>query len=253
MDDYFDQQAAGDLKHAPEAKNTATPQPAEATQPPAPETAHDHGTAPSIKAAVQELLKCGLVEHTNKPNIYKSLVRDAITVNTILEPLDFKLQIDDIRGLAFLTIPMAGANDDSEDNWQHPLLRRQRLTTEQSLLIAILRQRFMAYEQECGIGAAAARIDFDELRSQLDLYLGEYGSDERSRKRLSNLLDQLHGHGITNGPDKENQIHIRPIIVHLANPQQLELLIHHFKQLAVNHPAEATPHPEPETDNDHAE
>lgn len=250
MDDYFDQQTAGDMEHYPEAESASAPQTPEAS--PTSETEADHGTAPSIKAAVQELLKYGLVEHASKPNIYKNLVRETISVNTILEPLDFKLQIDDIRGLAYLTLAKTDADDDGENNWQHPLLRRQRLTTEQSLLMGMLRQLFMAHEQECGIGAAAARVDFDELRSQLDLYLGEYGSDERSRKRLSNLLDQLHGHGITNGPDKENQIHIRPIIVHLANPQQLELLIHHFRQLAVNHPAEAMAQSKPETDHDHA-
>lgn len=234
MDDYFDQRAA------PKADNSApeTGPPGTAETPPeiGANTEVDTGTAQPVKAAVQELLKWGLIEHTAKPNIYRTLQRDYSSVAAILEPLDLSLQIDDTRGIAFLKIAATAATD-SDEAWSHPLLRRLRLTTEQSLLVAILRQVFMAYEQESGIGAAGARIDFDELRAQFDLYLGEHGSEERNRNRLTNVLDQLHKHGIVSGPDKEDQVHIRPIIVHLSNPTQLELLLHHFRQLAQSHPA----------------
>ncbi|MDT1028437.1 DUF4194 domain-containing protein, partial [Pseudomonas paraeruginosa] len=64
-----------------------------------------------------------------------------------------------------------------EDDWSHPLVRRQRLNLEQSLLIAILRQHFIAYEQESGTGASQALVAVDELIPQLQVYLGELGSE----------------------------------------------------------------------------
>jgi ribosomal protein S15P/S13E len=109
----------------------------------------------------------------------------------------------------------------------------------------------MAYEQDCGIGAEDARIDADELRAQFDLYLGTSGSEQRDQTRLNNILDQLHKHGIASGPDKENQVHIRPIIVHLSDPEQLTLLLQHFKQLAKDHPAEGDTPTAQETTSTH--
>jgi hypothetical protein len=42
-------------------------------------------------------------------------------------------------------------------------VRRQRLNLEQSLLVAILRQHFVAWEQESGTGASQAQIAIDDL------------------------------------------------------------------------------------------
>lgn len=244
MNDFFDQQVRSD-----ETDETTGP---ELTEPEAaiPEAlATDDGTAPSIKAAVQELLKYGLVEHAAKPNIYRTLQQEHAAVTAILEPLDLQVRVDDVRGLIFLGIAGCVAGD-SDEAWQHPLLRRLRLTTEQSLLVAILRHYFIAHEQASGIGAEGARVDFEDLQAQFDLYLGETGSEQRNQTRLSNVLDQLYKHGIVSPPDKENQIQIRPIIVHLANPDQLMLLLAHFKTLAAAHPSDAEPIESPEVNTD---
>lgn len=234
MDDFFDQRVPTQPSaQAPEEEEET----AAVDSPEAQQVAEDTGTPQPLKAAVQELLKYGLVEQRTKPNVYRRLQQDQPAVAGILEPFDFELRFDDTRGIVFLKIAATVAKD-SDEAWQHPLVRRQRLTTEQSLLIAILRQIHMAYEQDCGIGAEDARIDADELRAQFDLYLGTTGSEQRDQTRLSNLLDQLHKHSIVSGPDKENQVHIRPIIVHLSDPEQLTLLLQHFKQLAKDYPAE---------------
>lgn len=195
------------------------------------------GTAPSIKAAAQEMLKYGLVEQTAKPNIYRTLIQEREAMERIFEPLDLEMQVDDTRGMAFLRVAASVAKE-GEEAWQHPLLRRLRLTTEQSLLVAILRQYYIAYERDSGLGAEGAAVDFEDLLAQFDLYLGETGSEQRNQNRLSNVIDQLHKHGIVSPPDGENRIQIRPIIVHLANPDQLQLLLHHFQELARKHPAE---------------
>ncbi len=46
---------------------------------------------------------------------------------------------------------------------------KQRLTLEQSLLLAILRQQFALHEQEYGVGQAVAKIAIDELLHFYDL------------------------------------------------------------------------------------
>lgn len=232
MSDFFDrilvpQSASPDGgRPSPNGADGSGPPPA---TPPA-ET-RPTGTPANLKSAVQDLLRYGLIERDAKPNLYRSLTGDPAAVARILEPFDLLLNVDDIRGIAFLAVPPQAAT--STDNaWQHPLVRRQRLTTEQSLLIAILRQAHIAYEQQQGIGAAGARVDFDDLLAQFDLYLGDSGSENRNRERLLRVLGQLQAHGIVSEPDKDQQVFIRPIIVHLANPDHLQLLLHHFRQLA---------------------
>ena len=147
---------------------------------------------------------------------------------------DLRLKVDDVRGLAFLVVSdrLFSEGQENDDEWSHPLVRRQRLTMEQSLLVAILRQHFIAHEQETGLGAGEATVELDELLPQLQLYLGDTGSDTRDQKRLRSLLDNLKSHGIVSDIDANDQVVVRPIITHLANPENLQNLLHHFRQMA---------------------
>lgn len=177
-----------------------------------------------LREAAQELLKYGLLEESRKPNLYRLVMTHASDVSNILEPLDLALGLDEVRGLAFVTVRQGEAAE--QDEWSHPLVRRQRLNLEQSLLVAILRQHFVAYEQEAGTGASEAMVAIDELIPQLQIYLGDLGSDARERTRVINLLDQLKGHGLVSTPNTHDRVNIRPIIAHLANPENLQALLH---------------------------
>lgn len=194
----------------------------------------DQYTAKNLKATAQELLKYGLLEADRKPNLYQVAISQTSAINRLLEPFDFCLKVDDVRGLAFLAVSEQLFHDSDEhaDEWSHPLVRRQRLTMEQSLLVAILRQYFIAHEQKAGLGAADATVELEELLSQLQLYLGDTGSDTRDQKRLRGLLENLKNHGIVSDVDANEQVIIRPIIAHLANPENLTNLLHHFRQVA---------------------
>jgi len=180
-------------------------------------------TPHKVREAVQEMLKYGLLEESQKPNLYRAALADSEAVSRILEPLDMAMGIDDVRGLLFVTVRQAAVEDDND--WSHPLVRRQRLNLEQSLLIAILRQHFIVYEQESGTGANMAQVAVDELIPQLQVYLGELGSEAGERNRVITLLDQLKGHGLVSAVDTHDRIVIRPIITHLANPENLQALV----------------------------
>ncbi len=187
-------------------------------------------TPRSIKDASQELLKYGLLEASRKPNLYRVATTHREAIDRALEPLDLSMQLDEVRGLAWLvvaaTVEGQGVN---EDEWSHPLVRRQRLSLEQSLLVAILRQRFVVHEQEAGVGASEASLALDDLLPEVQLYLGSLGSDAQEQKRLRNLLEQLKGHGIVSEIDTHDQVSIRPIITHVANPENLISLLHAFR------------------------
>lgn len=195
-------------------------------------------TASPLKNAVQELLKYGLLEAERKPNLYQIAQTQQEAVNRILEPLDLHLKIDSVRGLAFIVVAqLAGAdgkNPDAmgDDEWSHPLVRRQRFTLEQSLLVAILRQLFALHEQEKGVGAGAVIVALEDLLPHVQLYLGDLGSDAREQKRLRNLLDNLKPHGIVSEVDEKDQFTVRPIITHLADPQSLKNLLLYFREHA---------------------
>lgn len=188
-----------------------------------------HRTERRLREASQELLRFGLLEESQKPNLYKIAVRELAALNAILEPFDLFAAVDDVRGLVFLKVLKQEAVDDPDEEWSHPLVRKQRLTLEQSLLVAILRQYFIACEQEAGTGASQAMVAVDELIPQMQVYLGEQGSEARERTRMLKLLDQLKDHGLVSEPDKNERVTIRPIIAHLANPENLQVLLNWLK------------------------
>ena len=187
------------------------------------------GINTAVRATVLELLKHGLLEQSSKPNLYRNAVLHRPAIEQVLQWLELRLEIDEIRGLAFLMVATGDAPED--DEWSHPLVRRQRLTLEQSLLLAILRQQFIAHERDAGVGAGNAQVSLDDLLPHLQAYLGDPGSEALERKRLLGLLEQLKGHGIVSDIDQQERVTIRPIIAHLANPENLGNLIQELRAL----------------------
>ncbi len=190
-----------------------------------------HVTA-AVRATILELMKYGLLEEASKPNLYRNALLYRNEVDNVLSSLELALRIDDIRGLAFIVV--TSALDREDDEWTHPLVRRQRLTLEQSLLVAILRQQFVAHEVEAGVGASDARVALEDLLPHLQAYLGDLGSDAQEKKRLLTLLEQLKGHGIVSDVDLQERVTIRPIIAHLANPENLTNLVQALRVAAAS-------------------
>ncbi|HVX90983.1 MAG TPA: DUF4194 domain-containing protein [Candidatus Paceibacterota bacterium] len=193
--------------------------------------ADDAYTPRQIKDAALELLKFGLLEAASKPNLYRTATAQRADIARVLEPLDLTLKIDELRGLAYLVV-VPSASESTDDEWSHPLVRRQRMNLEQSLLVAILRQQFVAHEQEAGVGSAEALVSVEDILPQVQTYLGSLGSDALEQKRLRNLLEQLKGYGLVSEVDRNDQFHIRPIIAHLANPENLTSLLHAYRNAA---------------------
>ena len=224
--DLFDQWAAAP-QASPVQDNAPTPEP----QPePAPETTP--ATPQPLRRALQELLRSGLLEQASKPQLFRHIASDTARINRLLEPLDLQVRVDDLRGLAYVAVAPGWQADDAEDDdeWTHPLVRRQRLTLEQSLLLAVLRREFLQREQEGGLGVAV-QLGLDGLLPQLEIYLGATGSDMQDRKRLLELLEKLRAHGVVSEVDAQDQLTIRPMIVHLANPENLQGLLAHLRGL----------------------
>ncbi len=188
-------------------------------------------TARDIKEVSQELLRYGLLDAESKLKLYQTAATHHKAINDILEPFDLTLKIDDVRGLAYVVVS-EGIFTDGDDEWSHPLIRKQRLNMEQSLLLAILRELYVAHELEHGVGSTNAVIPVEELTPRLRIYLGELGSDNAEEKRTRNLLEKLKSHGVVSEVDKYNQVTVRPIITHLANPENLSRLLDLMKRKA---------------------
>lgn len=186
-----------------------------------------------VKSLVQELLKNGFVESAADAARFNAVIRHQRSVDSVLEPLDLRLDVDELRGLAVLRVVESAAATPDEA-WSHPLVRRQRLTLEQSLLVAILRQFHVVQEMESGIGVREVRVSLDELLSNLQVFLADTGSDAKNRQRLLTLLDQLKPHGIVSEPDSRGEVTIRPLITRLANPETLTALLKHFRALGTD-------------------
>jgi hypothetical protein len=192
-------------------------------------------TPPNVRQALQFLLAHGWLESAAKPKLFSLVAAHTTLLDALLEPLDLRVVVDDVRGLAFLAVVPGYAGDDTDeseqDDWTHPLMKRQRLTLEQSLLLALLRREFLQREQESGIGAVV-RVTVDSLLPQLETYLGATGSDMQERKRLGQLLENLRTHGMVSDVDAQDCITIRPMIVHLLNPENLQTLLLHLREVA---------------------
>lgn len=192
-------------------------------------------TPQNQRKALQFLLANGWLEETSKPTLFRLIAAQSAQLDRMLEPLDLRVQVDDVRGLAFLAVVADYENDDvdesEQDDWTHPLMRRQRLNLEQSLLLAILRREFLQREQESGTGVAV-RITVESLLPQLETYLGATGSDMHERRRLNQLLDTLRNHGMVSEADAQDCITIRPMIVHLLNPENLQALLLKLREVA---------------------
>lgn len=201
-------------------------------------------TPMDLRRAVQELLRHGWLEQASKPRLYRTVSHQTAQVNRLLEPLDLEVALDEVRGLAFVRVVAdysadgdSNSTDEDADGWSHPLVFRQRLTLEQSLLVAILRREFTQQEQEGGLGVAV-RLAVDDVLPQLDVFIARSGSETQDHKRLMQLLDNLRKHGVVSEVDAQDRFLIRPMIVHLANPENLQALLLHLRALA--HPANGT-------------
>jgi len=189
-------------------------------------------TPKAVKDAVLELLKYGVVEAARKVNVYRILLSAREQAERILEPLGLVAIADDTRGIIFVCVADAGGeNDGDSDEWLHPLVRRIRLTLEQSLVVAILRQQFIGREMQSAVGVEVSAT-LDDILPSLQLFLGNLGSEQYEDKRLRTLLEQLRTHGIVSDIDENGRFVIRPLIVHLANPDNLATLIVSMKRAA---------------------
>lgn len=194
-------------------------------------------TAADVRIAVQELWRQGYLEESRKPDVFRKTIIHELEINRSLEPLDLAIKLDTHRGIALLVVRPneeddTVINESDAGDWSHPLVRRQRLTLEQSLVIAILRGAFVLQEQESGVGQKAAKMPVDDLLPVYLSYIEDSGSDARNETKLMHLLEQLKGYGIVSEVDKNQEITIRPLIAHLANPESLEALLQTMTQLS---------------------
>lgn len=214
------------------AKATAPENPPETEQPseiPV-QTEESTRTGQRLREALQALLADGILEQERKPNLYRTALLEQPVLNALLEPLDFVAAVDEVRGLVFLRV-LREEGADIEDDWSHLLVRRQRLTLEQSLLLAVLRQQFVNHEQEAGVGDSNVLVAVDELVAAMQSFLGDSGSESKERERVLTLLNQLKNHGVVTDPDEHGRVKIRPVIAHLANPENLQALLHQLHAL----------------------
>lgn len=62
----------------------------------------------------------------------------------------------------------------------------------------------------------------------------------QDRKRLLELLEKLRAHDVVSEVDAQDQLTIRTMIVHLANPENLQGLLAHLRGLGLQRQLSAT-------------
>jgi hypothetical protein len=179
----------------------------------------------------------GLLEQASKPQLFRHIAIDTARVNAgAAGPAGARGR--PARPGLWTVAPGWQAGEAEDDDERPPLVRRQRLTLEQSLLLAILRREFLQREQEGGIGRPV-QIAVDSLLPQLEIYR-QHRQRHAERKRLAALLEHLRGHGVVSDVDAQERITIRPMIAHLANPENLQALLTQLRALSADSTGNAT-------------
>ena len=154
----------------------------------------------------------------------------------VFEPLDLAIRLDVPRGLAIVVVRSAegGSEGGSEggDEWSHPLVRRQRMTLEQSVGVAILRQLFSIHERNVGIGGGNVRVVLEDVMPQRLVYFDDSGSDGQNKRRVRSSLDQLKTHGLVSPLDANDESTISPLIVYVADASSPAELLKVLRQPA---------------------
>lgn len=190
-------------------------------------------TDPAIRSVVLDLLKHGFIEQEEKPLPYMDAKRWEHEVNTILEPLELQMKVDDMRGLLILIVLQSKDSVYKIDEaWSHPLIKRRRFTLEQSLLVALLRRYLLVSEQDQGTGMNAIKVSLDDLVNEMTRFTGDSGSDQKNERRVTECISKLKEHGIVTEPDKHSEITVRPLIKYLADPDNLQALLAQYEKVA---------------------
>jgi hypothetical protein len=189
-------------------------------------------TLPSVRKVVLELLRSGFIELSEKQELYQQALQKRQGIDRILEPLDMSLSIDEQRGLMIVLIRTDDEDDSVDEAWKHPLIRRQRFTLEQTLLIAILRQYYVVQEMELGTGMETIKMPMDILIDQMFKYLPDSGSDSKNERHIGSMIEKLKAHGLVTEPDKNQEVTIRPLICHLQDPEKLQAVLSQFQILS---------------------
>ena len=75
-------------------------------------------TPPNVRQALQFLLAHGWLESAAKPKLFHLIAAQTALFDTLLEPLDLRVVVDDVRGLAFLAVVPDYAGDDTDESEQ---------------------------------------------------------------------------------------------------------------------------------------
>ena len=78
----------------------------------------DARTPPSVRRALQHLLAHGWLESAAKPQWFRLIAAQTTLLDALLEPLDLRVVVDDVRGLAFLAVVPDYAGDDADESEQ---------------------------------------------------------------------------------------------------------------------------------------
>lgn len=183
----------------------------------------DQRTPRVIREVVQELFKHGFIEEADYGRLYRVALANTELIDQIFEPFDLNVQFDEVRGLVFVRVLHEPGV--IVEGWTHPLIRHYPFTLEQTLLIAVLRQYLIECEMENGIGSTIPQMTVDDVITHLRAYLGENGADFKDRKRAVRLLLHLRKHHLISMNEHSDRFTIRPLIAHVANPENLTALL----------------------------
>lgn len=187
------------------------------------------------EAAFFELQKQGMIEASLKPVLYQDARAAFGELSKHFTYLRLSLKLDDVRGLIYLEVAESFIAEGG-DSWSHPLVTKQRFTTEQSLLLAILRQKFLTLENETGANGPKVVI-FIEIYQILLHYLGDSGSDDKNRRKVEQLIEKLRPYGIVSEIRADGTFLVRPIITKVLNPESLTALLAHYSSLGLGEDA----------------
>jgi len=185
------------------------------------------------RSAFIYLLARGYVMIRTKPEFYASLLANDKAVLSVLIDLNLTMQVDHAAGLVALrslagTAEEEGEGEDDED--KTVLIRRQRLSQFQSIIVLILRRH---HRDRSLAGDSVITMEIEQIEQALVPFMHLTQSQTREDKRLNGALALCKKHGlILNVRGDESRIEISPLIRLVVDLNWLDTLLTKFKEMA---------------------
>lgn len=182
---------------------------------------HDRLGLDTRRALVQ-LLKGPLVTSTAHPEVWQAIIRDERILRARLADVFLDLLIDEESELAF-TRPAVTPEDEKTPS----VLRTEKLTFMDTVMLLALRQRLLAAQR-----GERVIVELSEMMEQLEVYRAALSTDVAGyQRRVNASWEKMKKYSLLPATSTSGRLEISPVLRQLFDAEQIALVEAEFTRI----------------------